>query len=187
MNDFYSFTNESALNFYSNLVGGMDPDEAYVISEGAYIERTKIMNSKDMSRIRKNMRAAYRAKNSGDVNSAKKYRDTALKDLKELRKQAKEIPDDTWVSYAGRIASGLALFAATYILFRGLEGKFAKKAIKAGVKGAAGLSAGSAGKLVGGPLGEIISAKMLGTNMKEVSRTTVLGAIDQIEAELKRI
>ena len=186
---FCSYTNESALAFYHNLANGMDPDDAYVMSEGAFTDRVKLMNGKEVSNINKELRALQRCKRKGDKAEVEKHRKEALKQLEDLKKKAKEIPDDSWVSYAGRIAGGIAVFAATM----GLAGAVGKAAGAGAMKASTAMNVARAGGSVGGAglvgassgISDIIAAKMNGDDLKEVSRKTCLRSIDQTITAVK--
>lgn len=180
--EYYSFTNESALSFYRNLAGGMDPDDAYALAEGAVMERVKILNGKEAASINKEIRAFQKAKRKGNKAEAEKHRKEALKQLEDLKKKAKEIPDDTWVSYASRIAGGIALFGATIGITAKATaaGKAFKAAVSGGITGA-GLGATTSAIV------DIIAAKQNGDSLKEVSRKTCLRAIDQTITAVKSL
>ena len=181
-------TNESALSIYRSLVeGAIDPYTAQeMLDEGAVIQKWATYFSSDWKNITKAIKAAKKAKKAGDTKALKQYKAEAKKAIATVEKKAKDIPDDTWASWAGRIA--LSIGTAALALGPGVNAavKVSKASRTAGTA-VASLSGGVAGGAIASPLGDFVNAKVNGKPLSNVSRNNVMESLKALKSQVDNL
>ena len=162
-------------------------NEEVSLDEGAVIQKWATFFSSDFKNLKKEIKAAEKAKRAEDKQGVKDHKAAAKKLLASVEKKAKDIPDDNWLSWGGRIAISIAATAAAFGPGVDAGAKLIRKGHSAtgmAVSGGGGFVAGSA---IGGVLGDFLNAKDTGRSLKEVSKNQVLDALKQMKERIDKI